>query len=601
MEVASIDGDPLLPEHIGRVPDFASIQELTPDVLIIGGGPAGLNAALELGNQGVTCLVLDDKERPGGKLVLQTHQFFGSIADCHAGTRGIHIAEKLFHKVEKLATVTCMFNTLVLGVFKDKRVGAATADTYYLITPKVLLSACGAREKALAFPGATLPGVYGAGAFQTLVNRDLVRTSKRIFVVGGGNVGLIAGYHAIQAGMTVVGVTEVMPKCSGYYVHSSKLQRLGVPIYTGHTVIAASGRDRVESVTIAQTDAGFNEVPGTRKTFACDTVLIAVGLSPVDEFHQQAQRFGLPAFSAGDAREIAEASAAMFGGKLAAMEILQHLGHPVTLLDEYKEKQRLLSLRPQACKPYRPEPADSPVFPMLHCVEEIPCNPCITVCPSNSLRLAQDRGDLLDTPLFDGPCVGCNKCVQICPGLAITLVDKRKTQPGFAAVTIPFEIIPAFAVGDRVPVVDIDGNLLEHGDVLAITDKKWQDSRLLVTVRVSENNAHRCVGIRVQDVNALKQPIEEPQIADDMIICRCEHVKAGEIRAMVRSGITDLNQLKALRVGMGACGGRTCYDLVMRLLRAEGVDTSALEKPKSRPLYSETPLAMFAGVKEITS
>ena len=113
-----------------------------------------------------------------------------------------------------------------------------------LIRPQVLLVAAGAREKSLAFKGNTLPGVYGAGAFQTLVNRDLVRAAERLFIVGGGNVGLIAGYHALQAGIQVVGLVEALPECGGYKVHKDKLHRMGVPIYTSHTILSANGDRR---------------------------------------------------------------------------------------------------------------------------------------------------------------------------------------------------------------------------------------------------------------------------------------------------------------------------------------------------------------------
>ena len=110
-----------------------------------------------------------------------------------------------------------------------------------LIKPEVLFVASGAREKSLAFSGNTLPGVYGAGAFQTLVNRDLIKPSEKLFIVGGGNVGLIAGYHALQAGIEVVGLVEALPECGGYKVHKDKLVRMGVPVYTSHTILSANG------------------------------------------------------------------------------------------------------------------------------------------------------------------------------------------------------------------------------------------------------------------------------------------------------------------------------------------------------------------------
>ncbi|MFX1428101.1 MAG: FAD-dependent oxidoreductase, partial [Promethearchaeota archaeon] len=255
------------------------------EVLIIGAGPAGLSAAKVLGDNERDILVVDDKNILGGKLVLQTHKFFGSQKDVYAGKRGIEIAEILGQSIQELPNIEIWLNSVCLAVFSDGFVGILKDnEEYVLVKPNYLLIATGAREKMLVFPGNTLPGVYGAGAFQTLVNRDLVKVAEKIFIVGGGNVGLIAGYHAIQAGIEVVGLIEAMPQCGGYKVHEDKLRRLGVPIYTNHTIISANGINKVESITIAQIDNDFNLIPGTEKTYFCDTILIAVGLNPVDEF-----------------------------------------------------------------------------------------------------------------------------------------------------------------------------------------------------------------------------------------------------------------------------------------------------------------------------
>ena len=142
--------------------------------------------------------------------------------------------------------MTTWLNSTAVAVYSDQKVGVLReGKDYVLVEPRVLLVASGAREKSLAFKGNTLPGVYGAGAFQTLVNRDLVRAAERLFIVGGGNVGLIAGYHALQAGIAVAGLVEALPECSGYKVHRDKLHRFGVPIYTSHTVLSANGTDAV--------------------------------------------------------------------------------------------------------------------------------------------------------------------------------------------------------------------------------------------------------------------------------------------------------------------------------------------------------------------
>ncbi|MFX0093120.1 MAG: FAD-dependent oxidoreductase [Candidatus Hodarchaeota archaeon] len=264
MIIESCEGLPELLADDER-PEFTDIKEIDTEVLILGGGPAGLSAARVLGKLGIKIILVDDKATLGGKLVLQTHKFFGSQEDCYAGTRGITIAEILAEDVRKYPNIEIWLSSTALSVYSDQKVGVLKDQEYVLVKPKKLLVATGAREKNLLFPGNTLPGVYGAGAFQTLVNRDLILACDRLFIVGGGNVGLIAGYHALQAGIEVIGLVEALPKCGGYKVHEDKLRRLGVPIYTSHTILSANGKDKVESITISQIDKNFKPIKGTMK------------------------------------------------------------------------------------------------------------------------------------------------------------------------------------------------------------------------------------------------------------------------------------------------------------------------------------------------
>ncbi|MBN2677662.1 MAG: FAD-dependent oxidoreductase, partial [Anaerolineaceae bacterium] len=288
MRVESLDSLPTLIDQ--NTPLITNeIQEIEVPVLIIGGGPAGLSAAIELSKSNIPVLLIDDKHRLGGKLVLQTHRFFGSVSTVYAGMRGIDIATRLEKQLREHNDITVWLNSTALAVFSDHRVGVLKeGKEYLLIKPEVLFVASGAREKSLAFSGNTLPGVYGAGAFQTLVNRDMLKPSEKLFIVGGGNVGLIAGYHALQAGIDVVGLVEALPECGGYKVHKDKLVRMGVPIYTSHTILSANGNEHVESVTIAQVDQQLQPQARTERCFACDTVLIAVGLESVNEFYLKA-------------------------------------------------------------------------------------------------------------------------------------------------------------------------------------------------------------------------------------------------------------------------------------------------------------------------
>ncbi len=325
MDVRSVEGLPGLPED-DNLTEPSQVPVIDVDVLVIGGGPSGLSASIELGKLGIRTLLVDDKDRLGGKLVLQTHKFFGSVEDSYAGTRGYEIGRILQEELEKLRSVDIWLKTTAVGVFSDGIVGVVKESAYNMIRPKKVLVATGAREKMLSFPGNTLPGVYGAGAFQTLVNRDLVKASDRVLIVGGGNVGLIAGYHAIQAGIEVAVLIEALPNVGGYKVHADKLMRLGVPILTRHTIVSAEGDGKVERATIARLDEDWKIIPGTSRIYEVDTVLIAVGLDEVNEFHKKAEVFGFDSYVAGDAQEIAEASAAMFTGRIEGLKIAKDLG-----------------------------------------------------------------------------------------------------------------------------------------------------------------------------------------------------------------------------------------------------------------------------------
>lgn len=172
MHIVPCDELPELPPDDRPPEHFEEIETLGTDVLIIGGGPSGITASLELAAYGIDVIIVDDKHILGGKLVLQTHSFFGTVADCYAGTRGIDIAKKLSDEVSKFPNIRVMLNSTAVGCFEDRKIGIVSGEKYLLIKPKRLLVAAGARERALAFPGCDLPGVYGAGAFQTLVNRD---------------------------------------------------------------------------------------------------------------------------------------------------------------------------------------------------------------------------------------------------------------------------------------------------------------------------------------------------------------------------------------------------------------------------------------------
>jgi sarcosine oxidase subunit alpha len=598
MALQSVEGLPRLPET-GGTPVCEPAQATDVPVLIIGGGPAGLSAAIELGKLGIETLIIDDKDRLGGKLVLQTHKFFGSVEDSHAGTRGFEIGTILEAQLRELPSVQIWLEATAVGVFSDGIVGVVKKNAYHKIRPEKLLVATGAREKMLSFPGNTLPGVYGAGAFQTLVNRDLVKSSERVLIVGGGNVGLIAGYHAIQAGIEVVALIEALPRVGGYKVHADKLMRLGVPLFTSHTVVAAHGKSHVDAVTIAGLDDRWQTIAGTHKTYAVDTVLIAVGLAEVNEFYLKAGQWGMDVYAAGDAQEIAEASAAMFTGKIEGLKIAKALGrYTDEIPTQWHEKATILKSRPGSPVHREPPAGEKGVMPVFHCQQEVPCNPCTSVCPEGAILTENDRITGLPYFVEGNECKGCMACVAICPGLAVTLVDFRKDAE-YPTVTLPYELWrEQVEKGQRVPVTDGEGAILGHYPVQrVVVNRKKYPGTLLVQVQMERAAAKRAIGIRVQEARVDPSTVyESAPLPDEAVICRCERITAGEIRSAIHGGVRDMNQMKALnRAGMGACGSKTCRPMIWRIFQEEGVDLEAVTDRVDRPLFVEVALGTLAG------
>ena len=601
LSVEPVERLPRLPE-IGQAPYTQEIEQLRVPVLIIGGGPAGLSAAIELAKAGIRSLVVDDKHRLGGKLVLQTHRFFGSKDEVYAGMRGIDIATRLEQEARLHPEIEIWLHSTAVAVFSDRKAGILRGGKkYLLVKPDVLLVASGAREKSLTFNGNTLPGVYGAGAFQTLVNHELVRPAGRLFIVGGGNVGLIAGYHALQAGIAVVGLVEALPECGGYKVHRDKLARMGVPIYTSHTILSANGSESVESVTIAAVDAKFTPVPGTEKSFACDTVLIAVGLDPVNEFYLKAKEFDLTAFVAGDAEEIAEASAAIFSGRIRGMEIARSLGAPVGEIPRsWLRTSEILRSKPGKILDEAVPEEMAGIVPVIHCSQEIPCNPCAAICPHGLIEV--DRHDIRSVPSFLGNnycCEYCERCVVGCPGLAITLVNYRYGLDT-ALVTLPYEFLNGqIKMDDWVTGLDTEGSELGVFEVQSVEAIETSDRTMLVRIEAPKQIAKKVAGVRIQDLK-VTEPLNQyvQHLADDMIVCRCERVTVGEIRDLIRNGYRDINAIKIVsRAGMGACGSKTCNPLIFRLFREEGIPEAEIVNITRRPLFVEVPLGVFAGVQ----
>lgn len=328
----------------------------TTDIAIVGGGPAGLCAAISAASSGARVSIIERNQALGGQLNKQTHMFFGSERQ-YASTRGIDITDILLNEIKKYEDrVEIINNTNVVGLYEDKVITLMENESkYYKMKPEAIIVATGAYEKFLTFPNNDLPGIYGAGAVQTLMNVYGVKPGERVLMVGAGNIGLIVSYQLMQAGVKVVAIIDAAPRIGGYLVHASKIRRMGIPIYTNHTVKEAIGLSELEKAVIWQVDQKFQPILNTEKTFDVDVMCISVGLSPLNELLSMAgcemkyvsSLSGFvpyrylnyettidSIFTAGDSGGIEEASSAMVEGYLAGLHASANVGKRHVSFDE---------------------------------------------------------------------------------------------------------------------------------------------------------------------------------------------------------------------------------------------------------------------------
>lgn len=336
------------------------------DILVIGGGPAGISAAISAGKSLKKVIIAEERDFLGGQLTKQTHRFFGSSSE-FAGIRGINIINEMRREIASLENVEVKLNTTALSYYDDGVVTLLENEKMVKVKPKKVVVATGAFEKFLLFENNDLPGVFGAGAVQTLMNIYGIKPGKRVLMIGSGNIGLIVSYQLLQAGVEVAAVIEAAPNIGGYLVHASKLRRLGVPILTSTTIKKAFGENSVEGAEICSLDEKWNEIPNSQQEISCDTICLAVGLSPLSDILSQSgadlkfvpelggyvplrdenmetSKKGI--FVAGDLAGIEEATAAILEGELAGLCASRQISGNCVSMDRIEEiKESLSSLR----------------------------------------------------------------------------------------------------------------------------------------------------------------------------------------------------------------------------------------------------------------
>jgi len=505
------------------------------DLIVIGAGPAGLSAAIEAAKCGMEVIVFDENAKPGGQLFKQIHKFFGS-KEHKAKIRGFNIGENLLKESSELG-VSVVLNAIVIGLYQNKEIIVKIDDEVLHYKGDSIIIATGASENVVAFSGWTLPGVIGAGAAQTMMNLYQIKPGKRILMLGSGNVGLVVSYQLLQAGCDVVGIVDASPKVSGYGVHAAKVSRCGVPFYLSHTIVEAVGDPVVNGVTIAEVGKDWQPIAGTEKSFAVDTICLAVGLSPMSQLLNamgcemiQSPTGYVPKtyvggetnikgiFAAGDVSGIEEASAAMIEGRISGIAAAASLGF--TSQEIFTEKEQALNASLECLRQgmFAPENRGKKIMhtdegieisnsllskgymttselerfpgittskglrPIIECTQNIPCNPCQDACNKGCITIG-DNITSLPIVNTDATCIGCGLCVSACPGQAIFLLDESYA-PGYASITLPYEFYPLPPIGSKGYALNRSGQIVCDAEVIDLKTTKAFDKTHLLTITV---------------------------------------------------------------------------------------------------------------------
>lgn len=262
---------------------MSEIKAINYDLVIIGGGSAGLASAISAYKNGTRSIVIIEKDKYLGGILNQCiHNGFG-LHTFKEELTGPEYATRYIQVVQEYG-IECKLNTMVLKITKDLKVHISNQEGYQIINAKAIICSTGCSERTrgnIATPGSRPQGVITAGLAQRYLNIDGYLVGKKVFILGSGDIGLIMARRMVLEGAEVLGVAEIMPYSNGLNRNIVQcLEDYNIPLYLHHTVKKIIGKDKIEKVIISPVDDNLNFIEGKDLEFEVDTLLLSVGLLP---------------------------------------------------------------------------------------------------------------------------------------------------------------------------------------------------------------------------------------------------------------------------------------------------------------------------------